>query len=189
MSVTLSTLLESLMFSSQIPDIDLSTSDDHEAVMSIVSGGSTVFSATHIPYSRNITVHDIRSVVEYYMRQGNHALRSFTLRARHNEATQTLATFQVIYLEQHFTGDIEEFLRNNFLTTMEGKLMWSGATEFLYYYKKAYSQESVLFIAEGIVSRTNSFGSYSSILWHKCLFSFSSWDDRSSNASLSHFSS
>ena len=145
MSVTLNTQLGELMFSSQIPDIDLSTSDDGEAVVSIVSGGTTVFSATHIPYQRNIVVHDIRSVVEYYMRQGNHALRSFQLKAKHNNALQTLATFQVVYLEQHFTGDPEEFLRNNFLTTMEGKLMAPGATEFLYYYKKAYSQESVRF--------------------------------------------
>ena len=131
MSVTLNTQLGELMFSSQIPDIDLSTSDDNEAVVSIVSGGTTVFSATHIPYQRNIVVHDIRSVVEYYMRQGNHALRSVQLKAKHNNATQTLATFQVVYLEQHFTGDPEEFLRNNFLTTMEGKLMAPGATEFL----------------------------------------------------------
>ena len=145
MSVTLNTQLENLMFSSQIPDLDLTTSDDNEAVVSIVSGGATVFSATHIPYQRNIIVHDIRSVVEYYMRQGSHALRSFTLRAKHNGSTQTLATFQAVYLEQHFTGDTEEFLRNNFLTTMEGKLMAPGATEFLYYYKKAYSQESVRF--------------------------------------------
>ena len=70
MSVTLNTQLEELMFSSQIPDLDLTTSDDNEAVVSIVSGGTTVFSATHIPYQRNIVVHDIRSVVEYYMRQG-----------------------------------------------------------------------------------------------------------------------
>ena len=143
MSVTLNTQLEELMFSSQIPDIEIATSDDNEAIVSIVSGGTTVFSATHIPYQRTIVVHDIRSVIEYYMRQGNHALRSFEIRGRHNGGIQTLATFQAIYLEQHFTGDVEEFLRNNFLTTMEGKLMWSGATEFLYYYKKAYSQESV----------------------------------------------
>ena len=87
MSVTLNTQLEDLMFSSQIPDLDLTTSDDTEAVVSIVSGGAAVFSATHIPYSKNIVVHDIRSVVEYYMRQGNHALRSFTLRAKHNGST------------------------------------------------------------------------------------------------------
>ncbi len=106
------------MFTTQIPDIGLTTSDDNEAVVSFASGGLTVFSATHIPYSRTITVHDIRLVVEYYMRQGNHALRSFTLRANHNDATQTLATFQVIYMEQNFTGDIEEFLRKklNFST-------------------------------------------------------------------------
>ena len=60
MSVTLNTQLEELMFSSQIPDLDLTTSDDNEAVVSIVSGGATVFSATHIPYQRNIIVHDIR---------------------------------------------------------------------------------------------------------------------------------
>ena len=89
MSVTLNTQLEDLMFSSQIPDLDLSTSDDHEAVVSIVSGGTTVFSATYIPYQRTIVVHDIRSVVEYYMRQGNHALRSFSLRARQNDAPRS----------------------------------------------------------------------------------------------------
>ena len=32
MSVTLNTQLEELMFSSQIPDLDLTTSDDNEAV-------------------------------------------------------------------------------------------------------------------------------------------------------------
>ena len=58
MSVTLNTQLEELMFSSQIPDLDLTTSDDNEAVVSIVSVGATVFSATHIPYRRNIIVHD-----------------------------------------------------------------------------------------------------------------------------------
>ena len=131
------------MFSSQIPDIDLTTSDDNEAVVMIVSGGTSIFSATHIPYQRNITIHDIRSVIEYYMRQGKHALRGFELRVKHNGVFQSLATFQAVYLEQHFTGDIEEFLRNNFLTTMEGKLMSPGATEFLYYHKAAFSKESI----------------------------------------------
>ena len=58
MSVTLNTQLEDLMFSSQIPDLDLTTSDDNEAVVSIVSGGATAFSATHIPNIGATTVHD-----------------------------------------------------------------------------------------------------------------------------------
>ena len=33
MSVTLNTQLEDLMFSSQIPDLDISMSNDHEAVV------------------------------------------------------------------------------------------------------------------------------------------------------------
>ena len=40
MSVVLNTQLGSLMFTSQIPDIDLTTSDDNEAVVMIVSGGA-----------------------------------------------------------------------------------------------------------------------------------------------------
>ena len=116
MSVVLNTQLGSLMFTSQIPDIDLTTSDDNEAVVMIVSGGTSIFSATHIPFAKSITVHDIRSVIEYYMRQGNHALRGFELRVKHN---------------------------GNFLTTMEGKLTSPGATEFLYYHKPAFSKESV----------------------------------------------
>ena len=69
MSVVLNTQLGSLMFTSQVPDIDLTTSDDNEAVVMIVSGGTSIFSASHIPFAKNITVHDIRSVIEYYMRQ------------------------------------------------------------------------------------------------------------------------
>ena len=41
MSVTLNTQLEELMFSSQIPDIEIAASDDNEAIVSIVSGGAT----------------------------------------------------------------------------------------------------------------------------------------------------
>ena len=70
MSVTLNTQLGSLMFTSQIPDIDLTTSDDSEAVVMIVSGGTSIFSATHIPFAKSITVHDIRSVIEYFMCPG-----------------------------------------------------------------------------------------------------------------------
>ena len=50
MSVTLNNQLEELMFSSRIPDFDLTTSDNNKVVVSIVSGGAMVFSATHIPY-------------------------------------------------------------------------------------------------------------------------------------------
>jgi len=50
MSVTLNNQLEELMFSSRIPDLDLTTSDNNKVVVSIVSSGAMVFSATHIPY-------------------------------------------------------------------------------------------------------------------------------------------
>ena len=131
------------MFSSQIPDIVITTSDDNEVEVCLDCRDHTIFSALHFPYGRSVKIHDLRSVIEYYLRDRDISLDEFALRVKHNGATQTLATFKVLYLEQHFTGDIGEFLRNNFLTTMAGKLTSPMATEFLHFFIAAGSQESV----------------------------------------------
>ena len=121
MAVILETELQSLMFSSQIPDIVITTSDDNEVEVCLDCRDHTIFSALHFPYGRSVKIHDMRSVIEYYLRDRNTAIEDFQLRAVTGGTSQTLATFQVLYLEQHFTGDIGEFLRNNFLTTMAAK--------------------------------------------------------------------
>ena len=45
----------------------------------------------------------------------------------------------------YFTGDIEEFLRNNFLTTMAAKLTSPKATEFLHFFIEANAQEYITY--------------------------------------------
>ena len=143
MAVTLNSNLQGLMFSSQVPDIKLITSDDNEVEVIIETWDATVFSAIHFPYGHVIDVHDVRSVIEYYLRDRNTSLEEFQLRSVTNGTQQILATFKVLYLEQHFTGDIEEFLRNNFLTTMAAKLTSPTATEFLHFFIEANIQEQI----------------------------------------------
>lgn len=137
MAVTLNTTIGNLLFSSAIPDLALTTSDDSEAEIILRCPDMEIFSAVHFPYSRGITIHDLRSVVELYMRERNLTLDEFELLAVHNGTQQTLATFKVVYLEHHFDGDIEEFLRNNFLTTQSAKLTSRLATEYLYFFAAA----------------------------------------------------
>ena len=108
MAVTLQTELGSLMFSSQIPDIVITTSDDNEVEVCLDCRDHTIFSALHFPYGRSVKIHDLRSVIEYYLRDRNTSIEDFQLRAISNGRSVTLATFQVLYLEQHFTGDIGE---------------------------------------------------------------------------------
>ena len=122
MAVTLVTELQDLMFSSQIPDLVISLGDDNEAEVCIDTGDYNIFSASHFPYGRSITVHDVRSVIEYYLRDRNLTLDKFSLSVKHNGTTTSLREFQVICMEQHFTGDTAEFLRNNFLTTQSARL-------------------------------------------------------------------
>ena len=64
MAVTLNTTIGNILFSSAIPDLSLTTSDDSEAEIILRSPDLTIFSAVHFPYSRGITIHDLRSVVE-----------------------------------------------------------------------------------------------------------------------------
>ena len=145
MAVTLETELQSLMFSSQIPDIVIGTSDDNEVEVCLDCRDHTIFSALHFPYGRSVKIHDLRSVVEYYLRDRNTSIEDFQLRAVTGGTSQILATFQVLYLEQHFTGDIGEFLRNNFLTTMAAKLTSPKATEFLHFFIEANAQEEITY--------------------------------------------
>ena len=91
---------------SQIPDIVIGTSDDNEVEVCLDCRDHTIFSALHFPYGRSVKIHDLRSVVEYYLRDRNTSIEDFQLRAISNGRSVTLATFQVLYLEQHFTGDI-----------------------------------------------------------------------------------
>lgn len=60
MAVTLETELQSLMFSSQIPDIVITTSDDNEVEVCLDCRDHTIFSALHFPYGRNVKIHDLR---------------------------------------------------------------------------------------------------------------------------------
>ena len=156
MAVTLETELQSLMFSSQIPDIVIGTSDDNEVEVCLDCRDHTIFSALHFPYGRSVKIHDLRSVVEYYLRDRNTSIEDFQLRAVTGGTSQILATFQVLYLEQHFTGDIGEFLRNNFLTTMAAKLTSPKATEFLHFFIEANAQEEITYqVVASVVSNSN----------------------------------
>ena len=60
--------LQPLMFSSQVPDISITVSDDNEAEVMIDTQDVNIFSAVHFPYGHNINIHDVRSVIEYYLR-------------------------------------------------------------------------------------------------------------------------
>ena len=109
MAVTLQTPLDTLLFTSAIPDLVLATSYDNEAEVILRCPDMAIFSAVHFPYSRSITVHHLRSVVELYMRERNLSLDEFELLAVHNGTQQSLATVKVVYLEHSFSGDIDEF--------------------------------------------------------------------------------
>ena len=143
MAITLSTQIPALLFSSAIPDLAIATDTDGEVEIALTSAGAVVFAASHFPYNRQIKVFDLRSVVEMYMRENNSAMNDFTVTATANNVTHQLCSFKVIYLEHRFDGDIEEFLRNNFLTNTSSKMTSESALERLTLYLDAGQTETV----------------------------------------------
>ena len=130
--VQLLTAVPSLIFSSQLPDITMTVSDDNEVEVSLETGGQPIFRAVHFPYGGQVTVHDLRSVVEYHLRQQGKTFYKYVLKATHGADTSTLCEFEVIFLEHLFTGDLDVFLRNNFLTNTSSKMTDEEAVELLH---------------------------------------------------------
>ena len=143
MAITLSTQIPQLLFSSAIPDLAINTDGDGEVEIALKSAGATVFSANYFPYNRQIKVYDLRSVVEMYLREQGKGMMDFTISATVNEVTHQLRSFTVIYLEHKFDGDISEFLRNNFLTSMSSKMTSENALERLTLYVDATQSKLV----------------------------------------------
>ncbi|MBP3838961.1 MAG: hypothetical protein ILA04_07530 [Prevotella sp.] len=56
MAATLNTRLDALMFSSQVPDISISVTDDNEAEIMLDVPDMTIFSAVHSPYGHSATI-------------------------------------------------------------------------------------------------------------------------------------
>ena len=143
MAITLSTQIPQLLFSSAIPDLAINTDGDGEVEIALTSAGTTVFTASHFPYNRQIKVFDLRSVVEMFMREQGSSMKDFTVTATANEVTHQLCSFKVIYLEHRFDGDISEFLRNNFLTNTSSKMTSENALERLTLYLDANQSETL----------------------------------------------
>ena len=97
----------------------------------------------HEPYAINITINDLRTVVEMYLRDRNISLDEFSLATTQDGITEVHCRFQVVYLEHNYAGDIDVFLERNFLTSLAAKRMAPGATELLHYFAYAGDRVSV----------------------------------------------
>lgn len=132
MALTLNTTLTGIAFSSQVPDIEIANTAGGKVEVSLHNGVTSVLSTSHFTYNGVVTVHDLRSVIEQFMRNNALALATFKLKANDGTGAVTLATFDVVYLEQRYDDSCATFVNKNFLTTRHAKFSSPAATESLY---------------------------------------------------------
>ena len=121
MSLLLATTLPTYVFTSQIPDVHITTTYT-QVTATLTVGGTTVHTTTLYPYNGHAVLTDLRSIIEETLlaRELCFAAARITVTAGDN-ITATSPTFYAIYCAHSLPTNLsaEEYLRTHFLTTRQ----------------------------------------------------------------------
>lgn len=136
------TTLDSAYFTSQVPDITISTSLSSamfilKRIIHTMYNGDTydsVFSTSYYVVNGEVTVSDIRSIIENYMLTNDLAVAEFEIEVRSGTDNST-QSITVVYCKQVTQGlSAEYFLTNHFLSSESQRFITPDAEIPLQYY-------------------------------------------------------
>lgn len=122
MALTLSTYIAPIYFSAQVPEFTYSTDADRIEVELLVSGDK-VFGETFYPYGGNVTVRDLRSIIETRCEHRHDVYTPVTVIASSPDGTRVQTDFTVIYCTFVPSDQAVSFVANHFLTTRTAKIL------------------------------------------------------------------
>lgn len=135
MALTLSTYIAPIYFSAQVPEFTYSTDDDRIEVELLVAGDK-VFGETFYPYGGNVTVRDLRSIIETRCEHRHDVYTTVTVIASSPDGTRVQTDFTVIYCTFVPSEQAVSFVANHFLSTRTAKILprHELAVDYLYVY-------------------------------------------------------
>lgn len=140
MATIFQTYLPSVGFTSELSDVCMKT-DGELLNINVYINGSVEFSTTLFPFNGIVTLFDLRSVVEQYMRNNDCAMVSLQIETYYdNERIENLAASDIItlvYLDREFWGFSDVFLSERFLSILTAKRISRHVHEKLYYFANA----------------------------------------------------
>lgn len=136
---SLNTSLSNLLFSSQLPG-EIKFNTDVSSVLFVIKDAITnteIFSVTLDSNNRIICLYDLKSVLEQYMRdQGLSYVRIWITAYQDdvNGVELLKHLYSIIYCSAYYSGDAEEFVSKNFLTTLSAKTTHKSVAERLAFF-------------------------------------------------------
>ena len=128
---------QGILLSSAIGEVGIEVEGSYVDVRLTATGGITILSERYYAYGGRVTLYDLASLMEAEMRASGSTFADFTLTV----FTDTIGnksdsyTFHILYCDR-FTvcTDIETFLRENFLSTLQYRRVADGSTTSLFFF-------------------------------------------------------
>lgn len=132
--IRIQTAIKAQQFSCNIPDEIVFETDLSIVKVSLVDGSAKeIIKLSLDSYNNKVVLFDLKSVVEQYMLDNGLALCNFALHAEGEEA-QTSVPLSILYCAYNTTEDIEDFVENFFLTSLQFKRTFKHIDEHLSFY-------------------------------------------------------
>ena len=157
---------QGILLSSNVGEVRIDVDGSYVDVQLIATGNVAILTERYYAYGGRVTLYDLASLIESDMRQSGQSYANFTLRV-YTDSTSNKAdsvTFNILYCDR-FTvcTDVETFLRENFLSTLQYRRVADGSTTSLFFFSfngdsLAYTVAYTARLADGRTVR----GSYKS---------------------------
>ena len=125
-----------VVFSSLIGDIIIAVDEDYIDVV-LKSGEQTILSERYYQYNGIVTISNISSLIEAVMQSQTQFFADFNLQIykKNSSEIEDSCIYHVLYCDRYILNiDIENFLAENFLTTLSMRRVASGSTLSLFFY-------------------------------------------------------
>lgn len=132
-----------IILSSALGDIDISVEGDYVDVL-LTTTAQTILSERYYAYGQKVTLYDLASLIEEAMRSSGQQYADFTLKVFTDTPTYKAdsRTLHILYCDRYiFNANVENFLAENFLTTLPMRRVATGSTVSLFFF--AQKGESV----------------------------------------------
>lgn len=135
-----------ILLSSNVGEVRIDVDGSYVDVQLIATGNVAILSERYYAYGGRVTLYDLASLMESNMRSSGESYSNFTLRV-FTDSTSNKAdsvTFNILYCDRFSVcTDVETFLRENFLTSLQYRRVADGSTTSLFYF--SFNGESLAY--------------------------------------------
>ena len=141
MPLAINTQFQPLYLSSALPEtVSFSAQDENTAAdVSVIIGSTTVFQTTLYAYGHNMTLHDIRSIIEDAIREDSNAFASCRVSITDGSDTVQSPAF-VVVISDITIPTPADFLLQNFLTTRHSFRIFRNGRQTLSWFSQQGEQ-------------------------------------------------